>query len=166
MLGRRAEVTIRQAQQNDVAGVMACLAMAFEPYRESYTPGAFRDTVLTVEKAERRFREMTVLVAEDDAERIVGTIAYQVMGSGEGHLRGMAVIPEFQGGGVAEQLLFAAETALRKAGCGRVTLETTAPLRRAIGFYQRHEYKATGTVQDFFGMLVYEYEKNLTGGAA
>ena len=158
-----AAVTIRPARQHDLGGVTACLAAAFAPYRTRYTPGAFRDTVPTGEQAEARFRAMTILVAE--AEGIIGTIAYQVMGAGEGHLRGMAVVPAFQGAGVAGRLLAAAEAALREAGCRRVTLDTTAPLRRAIGFYERHGYRATGSVQDFFGMPVYEYEKTLPGGA-
>jgi hypothetical protein len=35
--------------------------------------------------------EMTVLVAEDPAEGVVGTIALSAVGTGEGHLRGLAV---------------------------------------------------------------------------
>lgn len=161
-----AAITIRPARQHDLAGVTACLAAAFAPYRESYTPDALRDTIPTGEKAEARFRAMTILVAEDEGERIVGTVAYQVRGAGEGHLRGMAVTPAYQGAGVAGRLLAAAEAALREAGCRRVTLDTTAPLRRATRFYERHGYRATGSVQDFFGMPVYEYEKILPGGAA
>lgn len=164
--GEVAVVKVRRAKQEDAAGVMKCLAAAFEPYREVYTPDAFRDTVLTGQDAERRFREMTVLIAEDGSYRIIGTISYQVVGQGEGHLRGMAVIPEFQGGQVAERLLFAAETQLRKLGCSRVTLDTTQPLKRAIRFYLRHGYRATGTMADFFGMPLFEYEKTWDGKSA
>ena len=145
---------------------MACLAVAFEPYRESYTPEGFRDTVLTVPSAERRLRDMTVLVAEDDSGKIIGTIAYQVVAPGEGHLRGMAVVPESQGRGVAERLLVAAEDGLRRLGCVRVTLDTTQPLERAISFYSRQGYKPTGTVKDFFGMPLLAYEKTWKGRVA
>lgn len=146
--------------------MLACLAVAFEPYRESYTPEAFRDTVLTAHNADRRLRDMMVLVAENDSGRIVGTIAYQVVAPGEGHLRGMAVVPESQGRGVAERLLFAAEDGLRRLGCVRVTLDTTEPLKRAISFYSRQGYKPTGMVKDFFGMPLFAYEKSWKGGAA
>ena len=141
---------------------MACLAAAFDPYRAGYTEGAFQDTVPTIAGVERRIREMTVLVALD-AARIVGTIAHAVVGPGEGHLRGMAVRPESQGRGVAERLLLAAEDELWQAGCSRVTLDTTLPLERAIRFYTRHGYRATGRVTDFFGMPLFEYEKTRSG---
>lgn len=153
--------TIRQAAQDDLAAVRRCLAVAFEAYRETYTPEAFRDTVLTVDGAERRFREMIILVAEDDAAQIVGTIAHQVLASGEGHVRGMAVDPRFQGTGVADRLLSAAETDLRQLGCSRVTLDTTRPLERAVRFYVRQGYQPTGVVREFFGMPLVEYAKNL-----
>ena len=74
---------------------------------------------------------------------------------------GMAVAPGWQGSGVAAALLEAAEDQLRQAGCTRVTLDTTEPLQRAIRFYTRHGYAATGHVTDFFGMRLYEYAKPL-----
>ncbi len=102
---------------------------------------------------------MTVIVAEVDSARIIGTVAYHVAGAGEGHLRGMAVIPEFQGRGVACRLLSAAEETLRQEGCSRITLDTTIPLQRAIRFYVSNGYRATGIVKDYFGMPLYEYAK-------
>src|SRR5262245_19908296 len=154
-------VLIRRADERDIAAVLACLAATFEPYRSLYTPDPFRDTVMTKESAEPRFREMTVLVALDEHSSVVGTIAYQVAASSEGHLRGMAVLPAFQGYGVAERLLAAAETALAADGCSRVTLDTTEPLQRAIRFYRRHGYHPSGRVQDFYGMPLFEYQKLL-----
>jgi GNAT superfamily N-acetyltransferase len=151
---------VRKARIGDVARIAACLAAAFEPYRAEYTVQAFRDTVPTPEGVERRMRDMTVLVAENDQGEIVGTIACEARTAGEGHLRGMAVDPRFHGHGFAEQLLSAAEEELRHAGCSLVTLDTTRPLERAIRFYLRHGYAPTGVVRDFFGMPIYEYAKN------
>lgn len=156
------ELDIRPAVESDLAGVTQCLAETFEPYRARYTPEAFQDTVLTLESAKHRLREMTILVAEDTSREVVGTISYQAMARGEGHLRGMAVVPRFQGGGLARRLLETAERDLRALGCTRVTLDTTLPLERAIRFYTSRGYRPTGTVTDFFGMLLYEYEKPLT----
>jgi GNAT superfamily N-acetyltransferase len=140
---------------------MECLAVAFEMYRKSYTPDGFKDTVLTPQSAEQRFREMTVLVAENEAGEVIGTAAYQVQSPGEGYLRGMAVHPLFQGKGVAEQLLSTAEAKLRELGCSRVRLDTTLPLKRAIRFYCRNGYEPTGVVGGYFGMELFEYAKNL-----
>jgi len=146
---------IRIADERDASGILACLAAAFAPYRDAYTPGAFADTVPA--SLLRRMSQMTVLVAERAGE-IVGTISCSAH---DGHLRGMAVAPGWQGSGVAAALLEAAEDQLRQAGCTRVTLDTTEPLQRAIRFYTRHGYAATGHVTDFFGMRLYEYAKPL-----
>jgi GNAT superfamily N-acetyltransferase len=53
------------------------------------------------------------------------------------------------------------ENELREAGCSLVTLDTTAPLARAIRFYERNGYVRSGVVSDFFGMALYEYKKRL-----
>jgi len=141
--------------------VSNCLALAFEPYESTYTPPAFRNTVLTPEEAEERLRTMTVLVVDDSSEGVVGTIALAVVHEGEGHVRGMAVLPRYQGRGLAERLLHDAEEELRARGCSRVTLDSTLPLRRAMRFYERCGYALTGVVKDFYGMPLHEYAKML-----
>jgi ribosomal protein S18 acetylase RimI-like enzyme len=73
----------------------------------------------------------------------------------------MAVLPHFQGSGVARRLLEAAEAELRKRACTRVTLDTTGPLQRAAHFYEKCGYQSTGRVSDFFGMPLCEYAKSL-----
>jgi GNAT superfamily N-acetyltransferase len=78
----------------------------------------------------------------------------------EGHLRGMAVLADWQGAGIAWQLLQHAEAELRLQQCSRVTLDTTAPLKRAIQFYERNGYRPSGKITDFYGMPLFEYEKN------
>ncbi len=153
--------TIRRAGAGDLPGVAACLAAAFEPYRSLYTPGAFNDTVPDVDGVRRRLESMTILCAAGDAGQIIGTIACGMTAPDEGHLRGMAVLPEFHGLGVAESLLAAAEGELRARLCSRVTLDTTRPLVRATRFYTKHGYERTGRVQDFHGMPLHEYEKEL-----
>ncbi|HTX76532.1 MAG TPA: GNAT family N-acetyltransferase [Terracidiphilus sp.] len=118
------------------------------------------DTILDPESLRRRMREMLVLVAFADG-RIVGTIGGAAHGT-EGHLRGMAVLPEWQGTGVAPALLAAIEAGLQKRGCTAATLDTTEPLERAIRFYTRNGYSRTGAVSGFFGMQLYEYSKRLS----
>ena len=103
---------------------------------------------------------MIVLVARNEAGLIIGTIG-GVVRAPEGHIRGMAVVPSSQGTTVAGELLDAIEQELRAAGCSVATLDTTAPLTRAIRFYERNGYVRSGAVSDFFGMPLYEYRKRL-----
>ncbi len=150
---------IRKAEASDGGAVLACLAAAFAPYRSLYTRDAFSDTVMDELSVGQRLQEMCVLVAVADAN-IVGTIGCQARGE-EGHLRGMAVLPEWQGTEVASKLLAGAEAELAKAGCKYVSLDTTKPLRRAIRFYEQHGFAPSGRVTDFFGMELFEYTKRL-----
>lgn len=166
---------LRPANERDAGGILACLAAAFEPYRDAYTTGAWRDTVLDAASLRRRMSAMRVLAAESQSPQqkspgqqspegrvtIVGTIAFAAHPP-TGHVRGMAVLPGWQGTRLAAALLASAENDLHHLGCTRVTLDTTEPLRRAIHFYTRHGYAASGHVTDFFGMRLYEYAKVLS----
>lgn len=153
--------TIRSATHRDARGILACLAAAFEPFRDRYTPDGFRDTVLSPATLEQRLSQMTVLVAVTGSGEVIGTIGHQLVDRDEGHIRGMAVLPDWQGLVVAPALLAAVEAELRGRGCVRASLDTTEPLARAINFYENHGYRPTGTVEDFFGMPLFEYVKKL-----
>jgi GNAT superfamily N-acetyltransferase len=157
------DIEIRPAKDNDddAAAILRCLAAAFERYRKDYTSPAFTDTVLTDETAHLRLQQMHVLVAIV-AGNVVGTIAAAWHPDiAEAHLRGMAVLPEWQGRGVSAKLLAAIEDWLISQGCKRITLDTTLPLAPAMQFYEKHGYHRSGTIGDFFGMPLIEYEKNL-----
>jgi GNAT superfamily N-acetyltransferase len=174
MTQRDPQYSIRPAGEGDQAGILKCLAAAFEPYRTDYTAGAFADTVLDVSMLRERMRRMRVLVASSEAatsesatsepatseSAILGTIAAAVSGA-EGHLRGMAVLPELRGAGLAGQLLSAIEAWLREQDCKRVTLNATLPLRAATRFYEKNGYVRSGKTSGFFGMTLVEYVKAL-----
>lgn len=153
-------ITVGLATAEDAAGIEVCLRSAFETYRDRYTPGAYTDTVLTEPGVRHRLETMIVLVARAGSGTVVGTIGGTVHDD-EGHLRGMAVLPDWQGQGVARQLLESIESTLAAAGCHTVSLDTTMPLSRAIAFYERNGYRASGVVTDFFGMPLHEYRKRL-----
>lgn len=152
---------IRKATNVDAPGILRCLSTAFEPYRSAYTPDAYLDTVLTPETLGERFQFMHIFVAVTAGNAIVGTIACGVASDGEGHLRGMAVLGDWQGRGVAAKLLHAAEAELVTQNCSHVTLDTTEPLQRAMRFYETRGYRRSGKVTDFFGMPLHEYQKDL-----
>ena len=157
-------ITIRTALEVDAERIRRCLAAAFEPFRSEYTDGAYADTVPGANAIRDRLAHMVVYVAESRDEEIVGTVACSIHGN-DGHLRGMAVHPEWQGQGIAEQLLRSAELELIEAGCRQMTLDTTEPLRRAANFYRRNGFTPSGKVTDFFGMPLYEYVKSLAGSS-
>jgi ribosomal protein S18 acetylase RimI-like enzyme len=103
---------------------------------------------------------MTVYVADVPDFEVVATLASSIDGK-EGHLRGMAVLPAWQGHFVADHLLRSVEDDLVEAGCERLTLGTALPLERAIRFYERHGFLRSERVRDFHGMPLYEYVKPL-----
>jgi ribosomal protein S18 acetylase RimI-like enzyme len=154
-------VSIRKAASQDAEDILQCLSRAFAPYRNSYTPGAFMDTVLTPETLRKRFTEMTILVAVDFSGRVIGTIAYRAEQNGEGHLRGMAVLPEWHGSEAAKKLLEQSESDLLDLRCKTITLDTTTPLQRAIRFYEKNGFQATGEVTSFFSMELFSYRKKI-----
>jgi N-acetylglutamate synthase-like GNAT family acetyltransferase len=165
-----AKYVIRKASPGDSPGILECLRCAFEPFRAEYTVEAFEDTILTPASLVARFSSTQIYVAIAADRRkvaeaadglIVGTIACSFSNAKEGHLRGMAVAPAWQGSGIANSLLRVAETSLAEQGCVRVTLDTTQALSRAKRFYERNGYRQSGTVTDFFGMPLYEYAKEL-----
>jgi ribosomal protein S18 acetylase RimI-like enzyme len=62
---------------------------------------------------------------------------------------------------VAKSLLDRAESDLRKLGCHIMTLCTTKPLQRAIHFYEKNGFHASGEVGSFFGMDLVSYGKDI-----
>ena len=155
------DFTVRQALISDAEEIQACLRTAFGHFLDSYTREAFLDTVPSLENVRERFHRMSLFVAEDSARHVIGTVAWYLKSAEEGYLRGMAVVPEWQGKGVAQQLLQAAEADIFSHGCSRVALDTTDPLERAIHFYEKHGYHRTGYIEDFYGMPLHEFAKQL-----
>lgn len=156
-----AKFSVRNASRADASGILHCLGQAFAEYRSRYTRGGFADTVLTRRSLRKRFDNMTVLVAVDLSGQIIGTIAYKLEDHGEAHLRGMAVLPEWRGHKVASDLLEKAESELRELRCRAITLDTTRPLQRAIRFYEKRGFRATGKAGSFFGMDLLAYRKEI-----
>lgn len=150
---------IRRAIPADADGILLCLASAFAAYRDQYTPAAYADTVLDHESLQRRFREMRIFVAPLGKD-LVGTIACTAQGE-RGYLRGMAVLPGWQGKGIAKELLDAATAELKDSHCRYLSLDTTEPLERAVRFYCHHGFTPSGRVTDFFGMQLHQYVRSL-----
>ena len=155
------QLEIRRIEGRDADGVLLCLSNAFAPFRAQYTDGAWADTVMNPETLRQRMEEMTVLVAVDATHDVIGTIGYKVE-AGLAHIRGMAVVQSSHGSRVAKLLLDRVEIELIKAGCRSLTLDTTRPLRRAIRFYEKNGFRATGKVSEFYGMELITYRKEIS----
>lgn len=129
-------IKLRLSRAEDADEIAACLRAAFEPFRSQYTADACRDTVPSPDAIRRRIAGMKVYAAVSCDGKIVGTLAASAA-NGEGHLRGMAVYPDWWGHGIADQLLGRAESDLRSAGCIRVTLDTTLLFNAPSAFTKR-----------------------------
>ncbi len=151
---------IRPARIDEAEKIAECMVLAFEPFRTRYSSGAFNDSVLTPDAVRKRMLSMTIHVAVAADRTVIGTLASSAT-DGEGYLRGMAVRPDWQGHRIAEQLLAHVERDLLAQGCTFITLDVTAPLQRAVRFYEKNGFTATGQIGDFFGMPLYEYVKQL-----
>ena len=75
-------IQVRPATAADAAQILDCLAAAFAPYRDRYTPDAYADTTLDANTLHERLRSTTVFVAVDRGT-VAGTIGCQIMASGE-----------------------------------------------------------------------------------
>lgn len=144
-----------------MSALLECLHSAFAPYRTDYSPGAFRDTTLTPASAHRRLRTMNVWAVVDRGGRVLATLSWVRESPGTAHLRGMAVLPSWQGTGLAQQLLDRVIVEIEREGIGGIALDTTRPLRRAARFYERNGFRRSGRVRDYFGMPLIEYRRDL-----
>lgn len=59
------EFSVRKGTLADAKGILRCLEQAFAPYRDSYTPLAYADTVLTEATLRVRFTGMETAVSGD-----------------------------------------------------------------------------------------------------
>lgn len=153
--------TIQKATKSDSKAIHYVLKTAFHKYKPYYTKEGYKDTILSPKGIAERLEKMTLYVAVLDNEKIVGTIGWANLNLNEAHIRGMAVLPEYQGTGIASALLRKIEKDIKNMRCSYITLDTTKVLKRAQQFYKNNGYIHTGKVSDFFGMPVFQYAKKI-----
>ncbi|MFW9822779.1 MAG: GNAT family N-acetyltransferase [Candidatus Thorarchaeota archaeon] len=156
------DYSIRKAEHKDAKGIHEVILAAFEEFRFFYSPEGFADTVMSEEVALNRITEMNLYVAIDLNGAIMGTIGWTKVSKKEGHIRGMAVHPKYQGkNSPAATLLQVVEDEARFQGCKFLSLDTTEILKRAQNFYRKKGFKETGKTGDFFGTTIYEFIKEI-----
>ena len=154
---------LRSARSGDAKAILACLEAAFASYRYEFTHAAYRDTVPDLESLRERMSTTTLFVAECDGN-IAGTVGVGVPGTGVAHLRGMAVDPAYQHGGIGRRLLRRALDEATVAGADHVTLDTTSPLGGAARFYEAAGFSRTGKAGELFGMPLFEFAAAIDRG--
>ena len=113
--------------------------------------------------AVERIKDMTIFIAVNHNDEIIGTIGWKRVNREEGHIRGMAVHPSYQGKeSPATDLLKMVEKDARSQGCNFLTLDTTEVLERAQNFYRKNGFTKTGKTGDFFGATIFEFKKMLS----
>ncbi|MFW9827438.1 MAG: GNAT family N-acetyltransferase [Candidatus Thorarchaeota archaeon] len=154
---------IRKAIPSDSKSIHEVILAAFEEYRWFYSSDGFEDTVMSEDLVLKRMKDMTIFVAIDKKGKAIGTIGWKKLDDEEGHIRGMAVHPLWQGkNSPASALLNAVEKDAVLKKCRFLSLDTTEVLQRAQYFYKKHQFKESGKIGDFYGSKIIEYIKYLS----
>lgn len=143
MTAARGNVTVRPARDEelDAAGEIVARAYAGEPDMVGHD-----DYLDVIRDARRRTREAEVLVATDDAGRLLGCVTYvpgpesewaEVERPGEAGFRMLGVAPEARGRGVGVALVLACAERARAAGRTAVAISTTPQRTPARRLYER-----------------------------
>jgi N-acetylglutamate synthase-like GNAT family acetyltransferase len=156
------EVHVRRATLGDAGNISRLLFETFGAIRERYTDEGFADVTPDAAQIADRFDEGALWVAEIDGE-IVGTVS--MMPEPEGlYVRSMAVLPDFQGRGIAHKLLEAMHGYAEGTGVKRIFLYTLPSRLGARDLYERHGYTwvRDTPAEEWYGVPGLEMEKFLS----
>ena len=133
---------IREATLDDAEAIHALNHAAYSVHNDPHRPplAALKDTL---DDVRGYVRDSTVLVAEDDAGRIVGTVALRRVAN----VRRLAVAPDAKENGLGATLLKAAVERGRKEGFEVAELDTMAGHPWLPGFYERHGFAERGLLR-------------------
>ena len=146
-------LSIRAARPADAAELAQVILAAFEPYRAwlKPTPGALSESTETIA---RRLAEGQGFVAARG--RVVGCILTVPRSAAELYVGRLAVLPEWQGRGIASRLMGAAEEMARSKGYAcmslnvRIALAGNRALFEKLGFRFKSEERHPGFSEPTF----------------
>jgi ribosomal protein S18 acetylase RimI-like enzyme len=135
-------LSIRAAGPADAPAIADVIRAAFEPYRGRLnpSPSALNETAKSI--GERLTRE-PALAAEADG-RIVGCVFMTLRESEELYVGRLAVLPGWQGRGLARRLMNSAEAIARDRGRRSMSLGVRMALTENIAFFERLGFRETG----------------------
>lgn len=132
----------RRATEGDIDAIAEVLRRSFAEFERLYTRDGYAATTPDAPRLRERWPEGPVWVALD-GQRIVGTIAAAVRGSGV-YIRSMAVHPEARGHGAARGLMRQLELFAISQSAPRLYLSSTPFLHDAIRLYVSLGFVRTG----------------------
>jgi len=136
------------------------LSAAFDPFASLYTQAALETTIAEEIIIKERIESQHYTVyAATWAGSLTGTVS-TIRTEGQGlYFLSMAVLPEYNGRGIARALMDAIEAEARQLGCNYIHLETWDPLVQAIRLYEKCGYRKTGRTRDYYGIEIFEMRK-------
>ena len=168
-IGRRifdpdVEMTIRKARSGEAAAIHRVLNAAFRGLRgRGYNHRALEAAIIPPGAIGQRIAQGDhVLVAETE-KRIVGTATgleeHEAL-----HVCSVAVLPDWQGYGIARRLMEALEDIARQRRCHKLWLQTAWAMTEAIALYERLGYQREGyQPRQFYGEDFVMFGKVLEG---
>ena len=133
---------IREATLADAEEILALYQAAYSVHNDPHRPpyAALRDTL---DDVRAYVRDSRVLVALDDAGRIVGTVATRRLAN----VRRLAVAPDAKENGIGGALLEAAVECAAKDGFEFAELDTLSGHPWLPQFYMRHRFHERGVMR-------------------
>jgi GNAT superfamily N-acetyltransferase len=154
-------VLIQRATREEASEIARVLRESFAEFEALYTPGGFAATVLDLESVMQRLNEGPVWVALL-AGQVAGTASALRKGEFDLYVRGVAVVPQARGCGIAASLLNQVERFARQEQCRRLFLTTTPFLDSAIRLYERSGFmRVLNGEENLFGTPLFTMEKKL-----
>jgi len=156
------DLSIRRANESDAEAIHRVIEAAFRGLEgRGYSSRAIEAAIITPwEIAERLAAGGHILVAEVDGQ-IIGT-ATGLEEHESLHVCSVAVHPDYQGGGVARQLMEELEALARSLGCHKLFLQTAWAMIEAMALYESLGYQREGyQPRHFYGEDFISYGKVL-----
>ena len=157
----KTDVEIRIASPNDADEIAKVIREAFVKEEASYTPEAYRATVIDPGEIRGRFAENGRIWIALKNEEIVGTVSAVAEGE-KLYFRSMAVLPSAQGLGIGRKLLATVERFAIENRFKILFLYTTPFLTGAIRLYEQNGFeRGKDETEGFFGTAWFAMEKKL-----
>ncbi|AUG79611.1 acetyltransferase [Kitasatospora sp. MMS16-BH015] len=142
------QITVRHAREEDLEGAGAVTVEAFVGGGHTEPDSPY---LALLGDARRRFAEAELLVAVDDADRVLGCVTFASGGTEwadiaephEGEIRMLAVGAAAQGRGVGEALVRAAMARSRELGLTAMAFSTRPAMTTAHRLYERLGFRRT-----------------------
>lgn len=148
----RTPINIRQGNEGDCERVMAVLQAAFGVYSQQLDPpsGVTRETV---DSLQEKIRLETMWLAEVGVEPtmaagdVIGCIFAKPAPQNleDLYFGRLGVLPAYQHGGIARQLIEKVEEQAREQGFARVVLAVRIALPKNVHYFQSLGYEITGS---------------------